>query len=361
MDLNDQRIKDLDAEKAAALTNSNATFDQMLADSANLTQQNNQWMEEWKKTQDNLTNQQVAFNQGQLENKKTDADNEFKKEAVASNVDYKKLINPYGVQAENQAQQGLNGTGFSESSKVNAWNTSQNRTALARATTQKIKADFDAQITQARLTGDAQLAENALKVLEQRMANAQREFEFGSATKQNQLNFNTQLDNTYYGRYQDVFKQQDYEQEQKAAQERFQQELELKKQQDEQAQSNWQAEYNASVAASQTKAASGGSSAKTKAPAVSTPYYQGDKNPYAQYGTFQNGYQPNNLGYIQKGDKKVLNMLTASTDAKGKKETVAFNTTDLNGNTQTVTQTVWKDLNGKKWIWEGRQNKYIPF
>ncbi len=90
-------------------------------------------------------------------------------------------------------------------------------------------------------------------------------------------------------------------------------------------------------------------------------FYRGDKkfefetgkNPYtgtihenAQHGTFSNGYQPNNLGYIEKDGKKVLNTLTAS----GVKDYV-------NG----VEQIVWVDVNGKKWIWDGTRNDYLRY
>lgn len=74
--------------------------------------------------------------------------------------------------------------------------------------------------------------------------------------------------------------------------------------------------------------------------------YTGTKNVNAQYGTFNNGYQPNNLGYIKKDGKKVLNKLTAS----GERDYV-------NG----VEQTVWKDINGQKWIWDGTRNAYLRY
>lgn len=80
--------------------------------------------------------------------------------------------------------------------------------------------------------------------------------------------------------------------------------------------------------------------------AVGVNPYTGTKNANAQYGTFSNGYQPNNLGYIKKDGKKVLNKLKAS----GEEDYV-------NG----VRQTVWVDINGQRWIWDGTKNNYLRY
>ena len=74
--------------------------------------------------------------------------------------------------------------------------------------------------------------------------------------------------------------------------------------------------------------------------------YTGTKNSDAKYGTFSNGYQPNNVGKTKINGKEVVNKLSKSgiTDV-------------VNG----VTQNVWKDLNGKLWIWDGTQNAYLKY
>ena len=75
--------------------------------------------------------------------------------------------------------------------------------------------------------------------------------------------------------------------------------------------------------------------------------YTGTKNPDAKNGTFNNGYQPNNVGKTKdENGKEVINKLSNS----GRTDVV-------NG----VTQTVWKDLNGNLWIWDGTQNKYLKY
>lgn len=77
------------------------------------------------------------------------------------------------------------------------------------------------------------------------------------------------------------------------------------------------------------------------------------KNPYTgtihenvKYGTFSNGYQPNNVGTIKTKTGTIVNTLSKS----GIRDYV-------NG----VEQTVWKDKRGKLWIWDGSHNIYLSY
>ena len=65
--------------------------------------------------------------------------------------------------------------------------------------------------------------------------------------------------------------------------------------------------------------------------------YTGTRNSDIVHGTFTNGYQPNNVG--------------------GKKLSKSGITDVVNG----VTQNVWKTSDGKLWIWDGTQNKYLEY
>ena len=65
--------------------------------------------------------------------------------------------------------------------------------------------------------------------------------------------------------------------------------------------------------------------------------YTGTRNSDVKNGTFGNGYQPNNIS--------------------GKKLSKTGITDVVNG----VTQNVWKTPDGKKWIWDGTQNKYLKY
>ena len=74
---------------------------------------------------------------------------------------------------------------------------------------------------------------------------------------------------------------------------------------------------------------------RTYAPGVNP--YTGTKNSDTKYGTFNNGYQPNNV--------------------KGQKLSKSGITDVVNG----VTQNVWKTPDGKLWIWDGTRNQYLEY
>ena len=74
---------------------------------------------------------------------------------------------------------------------------------------------------------------------------------------------------------------------------------------------------------------------RTYSPGVNP--YTGTKNSDTKYGTFSNGYQPNNVG--------------------GKTLSKSGITDVVNG----VTQNVWKTPDGKLWIWDGTKNRYLEY
>lgn len=82
------------------------------------------------------------------------------------------------------------------------------------------------------------------------------------------------------------------------------------------------------------------SEGKTQAFGSGVNPYTGTKHSDAKYGTFSNGYQPNNLGKDSNGNVIKLKNSGMSTNITGKN------------------QTIW-EANGKYWLWRGDLNKYI--
>lgn len=118
-------------------------------------------------------------------------------------------------------------------------------------------------------------------------------------------------------------------------------------------------QFNASLAASRSSSSRSSSSSSSKKYEVNTPYYQGDLNSDAKYGTFstkdKNGisYQPNNIGVDKDGNIKYLK-------SSGKTVAEMYGAGSLVGSTgaNLDNQTVWKY--GKNYyIWDGSQNQYI--
>ena len=255
----EERYQKLANERAAALDQSNKTYDDLLNKNTEYSQGVRNYLDNYQNTQNDIYDKQTAFQVDLQNQNKEKAEREFQKEAQASKNAYYDFINPYGVQAEIQAQNGLNRAGYSETVKSQAWTTQQNRTAQARAKMQDAKLQFDNAIKEAYLNNDTLKAELALKILEQQQAEALRSFNYVSDTQQNRLSNNQNLDSDYNNRYNTLYSQI---QEEKARQEAIRQweaEMQFQREQAAQAQANWEREYALSQANSYASRSSGGS------------------------------------------------------------------------------------------------------
>lgn len=139
----------------------------------------------------------------EINQQKEYANKDFNKEARGAYQDYQKLVNPYGVQAEQNASNGLGNSGYSETSRLNAYNTYQNRYAVARESTDRLQQDFNNQITQARLSGNKELAEIALNELQTKMTNMWNQLNLDTSLAQSKVNYNQWLEEFNYNKKQD--------------------------------------------------------------------------------------------------------------------------------------------------------------
>lgn len=157
--------------------------------------------------QSQIQNQQSQANTEQVINEinqqKEYANQDFNKEARGAYQDYQKVVNPYGVQAEQMVSNGLGNAGYSETSKLNVYNTYQNRYATAKTSADRIQQDFNNQITQARLSGNKELAEIALNELQTKMTNLWNQLNLDTTLAQNKVNYNQWLDEFNYNKQQD--------------------------------------------------------------------------------------------------------------------------------------------------------------
>lgn len=164
------------------------------ADIRNTYQNNLQQQNDWLQQGTQIQNEQIDANTNQtineIQQNKDLATKDFQKEARGAYTDYQKAINPYGVQAENMFSNGLGNSGYSETSKLNAYNTYQNRYSTARESTDRLYQDFNNQMNQARLEGNKEKAEVALNELNQKMSNLwqQLETELNLANAENSYN-----------------------------------------------------------------------------------------------------------------------------------------------------------------------------
>lgn len=121
---------------------------------ANNIDQQNDLLNQSEKIQNEQINANTQQTLAEIERQRGYTQQDFNKEARGAYQDYQKLINPYGIQAENIFSSGLGNSGYSETSKLNAYNTYQNRYATARESTDRLMEDFNNQMTEAQLEGN---------------------------------------------------------------------------------------------------------------------------------------------------------------------------------------------------------------
>lgn len=171
--------------------------------SDNLNQQN-KLLEEQSKIQTD----QVDANTNQVLNRinqnKDYAEQDYQKQARGAYQDYQKMVNPYGVQAENAYAQGLGKAGYAETSKLNAYNTYQNRYASARNDAQRAKTEFDNEIAEALLSGNKDKAQIALNKLQQQMTNMWNNLNLQTGLTNNRISSNQWLEQFNYQKEQDA-------------------------------------------------------------------------------------------------------------------------------------------------------------
>ena len=203
----DERFAEVESDKDKALSELDETYDQMISDSDKYYQDQIDASKEWAEKQSQLQQEQTDFAIEEIEQEKDQAKKDYLKEQSGSYVDWQKQSNQYGANAEKMAAQGMQNTGFAESSQVSMYNTYQNRVAAARESYNQAVLNYNNAITEARLQNNSILAEIAAEALQQQLELALQQFQYKNTLIQAKADKKTQLESEYYSRYQDVLKQ----------------------------------------------------------------------------------------------------------------------------------------------------------
>lgn len=207
----DKRFEQVEADKNAAMQEIDQTYGNMIDQSDSFYQQQIEASKQWADTQSQLQQDQTDFTIEQIEQQKAQAQKDYTKEQSGAYVDWKKQSQQHGVNAEQMASSGMTNTGFSESSQVSMYNTYQNRVATAREVFSQAVLAYDNNIKEARLQNNAVLAEIAFQSLQQQLELSLQGFQYKNQLILDQANKKLEVDNMYYGRYQDVLEQLNYE------------------------------------------------------------------------------------------------------------------------------------------------------
>lgn len=203
----DQRFKDVEADKKAAISENEKLYSGMIKDSNGYYQAQVDATKEWEKKQTQLQKEQTDFAIDQIEQQKDQAKKDYTKEQSGAYVDWQKQSNQYGANAEKEAEMGMSGTGYSESSQTAMYNNYQQRVTAARESFNVIIQNFNNKITEARLQGNAALAEIAFNSLQKQLELNLQGFQYKNQLLQTMAQQKTELDQMFHERWQDVLGQ----------------------------------------------------------------------------------------------------------------------------------------------------------
>lgn len=203
----DKRFAQVEADKKAALADVEKTYGDMIDKSDEYYQDQIDATVEWGDKQAQLQQEQTDFAIEKIEQQKAQTEKDYQKEQSAAYVDYQKQVDPYGANAEQMAANGLKGTGYSESSKVAIYNAYQNRVAIAKEIFTKANLEYENMMNEARLQNNSALAEIAYTTLQTKYQLALEGFQYENSLLIEQANQKANVENIYYGRWQDVLDQ----------------------------------------------------------------------------------------------------------------------------------------------------------
>ena len=408
----DKRFTNVETEKQAALNNINNTYNNMINSSDQFYQDQINAAKDYSKTQQEIQQANTDFAIEQINQQKEQAGKDYTKEQAGAYVDWQKQSNQYGVNAEQQAAQGLGNTGYSESSQVSMYNTYQNRVATARESFNKAILNYDNSIKEAQLANNSKLAEIAYNALQTQLELSLQGFQYKNSLLQTQIEQQQATEDRYYSRWQDVLTQmnqenqfaesirqyeqnyaeqvrqynQNYAQQEKEYEEgirqfdeqmayyrqkdaeenaykikqleeqkrQFEKEYALKQQQMAQEQAQWEKEYALSKASLSSKSSSSGGSGGVVKGGSGGSVKAGTSKAQVNTQYYSGSLNPDTkYGTFNTTDKNGVKY--QPNNVGGSKLSKTGLTISNNG----VTQNVWKAKNGKYYYWEGRQNKYI--
>ena len=203
----DQRFQDVEADKKNAISENEKLYSGMIDDSEGFYQAQVDATKEWEKKQTELQQQQTDFAIDQIEQQKDQAKKDYTKEQSGAYADWQKQSNQYGANAEKQAEMGMSNTGYSESAQTAMYNNYQQRVTAAKEAFNVIIQNFNNKITEARLQGNAALAEIAFNSLQKQLELNLQGFQYKNELLQTMAQQKTELDQMYHDRWQDVLSQ----------------------------------------------------------------------------------------------------------------------------------------------------------
>lgn len=150
----------------------------------NITNASNQLLNQSLQAQSQAIDTNAQTNVAELERQKEQAQQDVEKQNKAYYQEYQKQVNPYGVQAEILASQGLKNAGVAESTRTSIYNQYQKSITDNLNNLQKVSAEYDAQMAQVRSSADISKAEALSNMFLQQLDNIRYAYQLAEAQKQ---------------------------------------------------------------------------------------------------------------------------------------------------------------------------------
>jgi hypothetical protein len=266
----DDRFKQVEADKTAKINETNTMYSEMVNSSDGYYQAQIDASKDWANKQQEIQQANTDFAVEKINQQKDQAYKDYTKEQKGAYTDYQKEVNAYGANAEQMAANGLQNSGYSESSRVSLYNTYQNRYATAKDSYNRAVLNYDNSIKEAQLANNSALAEISYKALQSQLELSLQGFQYKNNLLLQQADAINKVEDTYYNRYQNVLAQINQENSmaeqvrqynEKMAEERrqYNETMAFQKDQAKQEQKNWEKQYALSKKAASS---SGGSTKK---------------------------------------------------------------------------------------------------
>lgn len=207
VDPNDERLLQVEEEYANDLNDLNTAYSDRIAKADSFYEEQGKALDEYSNVQQDLQNQQTDLSIQQINQQKEQAEKDYAKEQSAAYVDYQKQTDKYGVNAEKMAANGLQNSGYSESSQVSMYNAYQNRVSVAREAISKVKAEYDTAIAAAKLQNSVALAQIAAETMQKKLELALSGFQYKNTLLDQQETRQLTLKQMRQSNYKDVLDQ----------------------------------------------------------------------------------------------------------------------------------------------------------
>lgn len=204
IDYNDSRFTEIEKDKNAAINQSNSTYDNLINQSSKYYDNLIAQSKESADKQTALQNQQTEFAIDKIEQQKEQANKDYTKEQKGAYQDYMKQSNAYGSNMQTAGQQGLGGSGWSETIQAGFYNTYQNRYAQARENYNTIITNYDNNIKEAQLQNSSALLQIYNQAQKEQLELALQNFTVIKDLSLAKQNAYMDIDNEYNDRWRQV-------------------------------------------------------------------------------------------------------------------------------------------------------------